>query len=111
MTKKGGPVISSGGPPLQHYPMPGPAVGAECFDMRTTAKPVPLPTSVEAHEPNEPGFTIMLHQAAVLEFPPSKPLFLDSFRSLRTDRVCREDGCARLGLRLQRLSTWLGASY
>jgi hypothetical protein len=104
-------VISSGGPPLQHYPMPGPAVGAECLDMRTTAKPVPLHTSVEAHEPSERGFTIMLLQAAALELPTSEALSLDSFRSLRTDKVRREDSCARLGLRLHRLSTWLGASH
>jgi uncharacterized protein YbjT (DUF2867 family) len=50
-------------------------------------------------------------QAAVLEFLPGKPLSLDNFRSLRTDNVCREDGCERLGLRPQRLSTWLAASH
>jgi hypothetical protein len=50
-------------------------------------------------------------QAAVLEFLPGKPLSLDNFRSLLTDNVCREDGCARLGLRPQRLSTWLAASH
>jgi uncharacterized protein YbjT (DUF2867 family) len=49
-------------------------------------------------------------QAAVLEFVPGKPLSLDNFRSLRTDHVCHEDGCARLGLRPQRLSSWLSGS-
>jgi uncharacterized protein YbjT (DUF2867 family) len=50
-------------------------------------------------------------QAAVLEFLPGKPLSIDNFRSLLTDSVCREDGCARLGLRPQRLSTWLTVSH
>jgi uncharacterized protein YbjT (DUF2867 family) len=39
-----------------------------------------------------------LLQAALLGLLPGKPLSLDNYRSLSVDSVCRENGCARLGI-------------
>lgn len=52
-------VVLSDGPPPQHHPMHGAAVGADFFEVWNTARPVPLLTSVEEREPNEREFTIM----------------------------------------------------
>lgn len=38
-------------------------------------------------------------QAAVFDFVPGKPFSTDNYRSLAVDSVCRDDGCARLGIR------------
>jgi uncharacterized protein YbjT (DUF2867 family) len=37
-------------------------------------------------------------QGIVMGLLPGKPFTLDNFRSLTVDSVCREDGCARLGI-------------
>jgi NADH dehydrogenase len=37
-------------------------------------------------------------QAAIMDLVPGKPFSSDNFRSLTIDAVCREDGCARLGI-------------
>jgi uncharacterized protein YbjT (DUF2867 family) len=37
-------------------------------------------------------------QAVVMGLLPGKPFSLDNFRSLTLDSVCREDGCAALGI-------------
>jgi uncharacterized protein YbjT (DUF2867 family) len=37
-------------------------------------------------------------QAAILDWVPGKPFSSDNYRSLTIDAVCREDGCARLGI-------------
>jgi NADH dehydrogenase len=42
---------------------------------------------------------LALAQAAVMNFLPGKPFSLDNYRSLTLDSVCREDGCARLGIK------------
>jgi len=52
-------IVLSDGPPPQHHPMHGAAVGADFFEMWNTTRPVPLLTSVEEREPNERAFTIM----------------------------------------------------
>jgi uncharacterized protein YbjT (DUF2867 family) len=44
-----------------------------------------------------PDFVSWL-QAAVMGLLPGKPFSLDNYRSLSIDSVCREDGCARLGI-------------
>jgi uncharacterized protein YbjT (DUF2867 family) len=38
-------------------------------------------------------------QGVVMGLLPGKPFSLDNFRSLTLDSVCREDGCAALGIR------------
>ncbi len=57
--ENGKSVVLSDGPPPQHHPMHGPAVGADFFEMWNVPQPVPQLTSVEAKEPNEREFTIM----------------------------------------------------
>lgn len=42
-------------------------------------------------------------QATVLEFFPGKPFTRDNYRSLQVDSVCRDNGCARLGITPQAL--------
>ena len=67
-------VVVSDGPPPQHHPMHGPAVGADFIEVWNAPQAVPLLTSVEAREPNEREFTIMPvagHLLRILEvYPP-----------------------------------------
>jgi uncharacterized protein YbjT (DUF2867 family) len=53
-------------------------------------------------------------QGAVMGLLPGKPFSLDNFRSLTIDSVCREDGCAALGIvprpLLTQLPLYLGPS-
>lgn len=51
-------VLSDGSPP-QHHSMRGPGVGADFFEMWSTAEAVPELTSAVGREPNERDFTIM----------------------------------------------------
>jgi mannose-6-phosphate isomerase-like protein (cupin superfamily) len=57
--KSGKSVVLSDGPPPQHHPMQGTAVGADFFEMWNVPMAVPQLTSVEVREPNEREFTIM----------------------------------------------------
>jgi hypothetical protein len=57
--KSGKSVVLSDGPPPQHHPLQGPAVGADFFEMWNVPTAVPQLTSAEAREPNEREFTIM----------------------------------------------------
>ena len=52
-------VVLSDGPPPQHHPMHGRAVGADFFEIWNVAAAVPQLTAVESREPNERTFTIM----------------------------------------------------
>ena len=68
-------VVLSDGPPPQHHPMHGAAVGADFFEMWNTARPVPLLTSAEEREPNERPFTIMPvtgHLLRIIDLYPSR---------------------------------------
>ena len=68
-------IVVSDGPPPQHHPMQGSAVGADFFEMWNTTKPVPQLTSVEAAEPNEREFTIMPvsgHLLRIIDIYPPK---------------------------------------
>jgi NADH dehydrogenase len=51
-------------------------------------------------------------QAVVMNFLPGKPFSVDNYKSLTIDAICREDGCARLGIKPQPmlavLPTYLG---
>lgn len=57
---------------------------------------------------------VALAQALVMNFLPGKPFSVDNYRSLTIDAVCRENGCARLGIKPQPmlavLPTYLGPS-
>jgi uncharacterized protein YbjT (DUF2867 family) len=43
-------------------------------------------------------------QATLFDFVPGKPFSTDNYRSLAIDSVCRDDGCARLGIEPSALS-------
>ena len=68
-------IVVSDGPPPQHHPMQGSAVGADFIEMWNTTKPVPQLTSVEVTEPNEREFTIMPvsgHLLRIIDIYPPK---------------------------------------
>jgi quercetin dioxygenase-like cupin family protein len=68
-------VVLSDGPPPQHHPMHGAAVGADFFEMWNVARAVPQLTAVEAKEPNEREFTIMPvagHLLRIIDIYPPK---------------------------------------
>jgi hypothetical protein len=52
-------VVLSDGPPPQHHPMQGEAIGADFIEMWSCPDPVPVLTAVPAAEPNERAFTLM----------------------------------------------------
>jgi mannose-6-phosphate isomerase-like protein (cupin superfamily) len=52
-------IVLSDGPPPQHHPMRGPAVGADFTELWNVPQSVPALTSTEAQEPNERPFTLM----------------------------------------------------
>jgi mannose-6-phosphate isomerase-like protein (cupin superfamily) len=56
---RGKSVILADGPPPQHHPMHGPAIGADFHEMWGDADVVPELASGKAREPNEREFTIM----------------------------------------------------
>jgi mannose-6-phosphate isomerase-like protein (cupin superfamily) len=68
-------VVVSDGPPPQHHPMHGPAVGADFHEMWNDTLAIPELTSVAAREPNERAFTIMPvagHLLRILDVYPLK---------------------------------------
>jgi len=68
-------IVLSDGPPPQHHPMHGPAVGADFFEIWSVAAAVPQLTDVETREPNERAFTIMPeagHLLRVIDIYPPK---------------------------------------
>ena len=72
---RGKSVVVSDGPPPQHHPMHGPAVGADFHEMWNDAQSIPELTSVAAREPNERAFTIMPvagHLLRILDVYPLK---------------------------------------
>jgi len=56
---RGKSIVLSDGPPPQHHPMQGPAIGADFHELWSDAAAVPELTSAVAREPNERPFTIM----------------------------------------------------
>jgi naringenin degradation protein FdeH len=67
--------VLSDGPPPQHHPMRGSAVGADFFEIWNSPKPVPELASTERREPNERAFTIMPasgHLLRIIDIYPAK---------------------------------------
>lgn len=72
--RSGKSVVLSDGPPPQHHPMSGPAIGADFIEMWSVADPVPTLAAVEPREPNERKFSIMPatgHLLRILEVYPA----------------------------------------
>jgi quercetin dioxygenase-like cupin family protein len=68
-------VVLSDGPPPQHHPMQGPAIGANFFEIWNSASAVPLLAAAETTEPNERDFTIMPitgHLLRIIEIYPAR---------------------------------------
>jgi NADH dehydrogenase len=90
----------------QTYELCGPQVMTLEEVVRTTAEVAGLRCSIV----RLPDF-VALAQAVVMNFLPGKPFSVDNYRSLKIDAVCREDGCARLGIKprpmLAELPTYL----
>ena len=91
----------------QTYQLCGPDVLTLAEIVRLTARVARLP----CHIVPLPDVVARL-QGLVMGLLPGKPFSLDNFRSLTLDCVCREDGCARLGIEPQPLlavlPTYLG---
>jgi NADH dehydrogenase len=75
------------------YELCGPDVMSLGALVRETARAAGLP----CHILPLPDF-VAYAQAVVMQLLPSKPFSLDNLRSLSRDSVCRENGCARLGI-------------
>ena len=91
----------------QTYQLCGPEVMTLAQIVRLSARIARLP----CHIVPLPDLAARV-QGLVMGLLPGKPFSLDNFRSLTVDCVCREDGCARLGIRPQHmlavLPTYLG---
>ena len=89
------------------YELCGPEVLTLAQTVRLTARIARLP----CHIVPLPDLLARL-QGLVMGVLPGKPFSLDNFRSLTVDSVCRQDGCARLGIIPQHmlavLPTYLG---
>jgi len=89
------------------YELCGPEVMTLEEVVRTTARVAGMRCSIV----RLPDF-VSWAQAAVMSVLPGKPFSLDNYRSLTVDSVCREDGCARLGIQprplLAALPAYLG---
>jgi uncharacterized protein YbjT (DUF2867 family) len=91
----------------QTYQLCGPDVMTLAELVRMTARVAGLP----CHIVPLPDVLARM-QGLVMGLLPGKPFSLDNFRSLTIDCVCREDGCAQLGIKpahmLAVLPTYLG---
>jgi uncharacterized protein YbjT (DUF2867 family) len=91
----------------QTYELCGPEIMTLAQIVRLTARVAGLP----CHIVPLPDL-LARAQGLVMGLLPGKPFSLDNFRSLTIDCVCRQDGCARLGIQprymLAELPTWLG---
>jgi len=91
----------------QTYELCGPQVMTLEQLVRTTAAVAGIPCTII----RLPDFVAWM-QAVVMNFLPGKPFSVDNYKSLTIDSVCREDGCARLGIQPQPmlavLPTYLG---
>ncbi len=91
----------------QTYELCGPEVMTLEQLVRTTAAVAAIRCSII----RLPDFIAWM-QAVVMGFLPGKPFSIDNYKSLTIDSICREDGCARLGIQPQPmlavLPTYLG---
>ena len=93
------------------YELCGPEVMTLADIVRVTASAAGL----KAHILPLPDFIGRI-QATLFDFVPGKPFSTDNYRSLSIDSVCRESGCARLGIRALPFTPvfaarWLGARH
>jgi mannose-6-phosphate isomerase-like protein (cupin superfamily) len=68
-------IVISDGPPPQHHPMTGAAIGADFIELWSTAEAVPQLASLPGAEPNERPFTIMPptgHLVRIIDIYPAR---------------------------------------
>lgn len=87
--------------------------GPDVLTLEELVKLVARAAEIDARIVRLPDFLARL-QGLVCDFVPGKPFSTDNYRSLTIDSVCRDDGCARLGIRPASLAglvaTWLGTA-
>ena len=83
------------------YELCGPEVLTLAQIVRLTAQAAQLP----CHVLPLPDAIARL-QGALMDFLPGKPFSLDNYRSLLSDSVCHDNGCARLGLHPASFRAW-----
>jgi uncharacterized protein YbjT (DUF2867 family) len=85
--------------------------GPDVFTLEELVRLVGRASGIDARLIRLPDFLARL-QGMVFDFVPGKPFSSDNYRSLTIDSVCRDNGCARLGIRPASLggllSSWLG---
>lgn len=86
------------------YELCGPDVMTLEEIVRTTAAAAGLP----CHILPLPDFIAVL-QGMVMGLLPGKPFSMDNYRSLRIDSVCKQDGCAELGIRPAKMAAMIQA--
>jgi uncharacterized protein YbjT (DUF2867 family) len=86
------------------YELCGPDVMTLAELVRATAAAAGLP----CHLIPLPDFVAQL-QALVMDFVPGKPFSWDNYKSLTIDSVCKQNGCAALGIEPTRMSAVIAA--
>jgi uncharacterized protein YbjT (DUF2867 family) len=85
--------------------------GPDVFALEDLVRLVARAAEIDARIIRLPDFLARL-QGLVFDFVPGKPFSTDNYRSLTIDSVCRDNGCARLGIRPASLAglipSWLG---
>lgn len=71
--------------------------GPEVFTLEALVRLAGDASGVKAHILPLPDWAARL-QARLMDFVPGKPFSTDNYRSLTVDNICREDGCAPLGI-------------
>lgn len=82
------------------YDLCGPDVMTLADIVRLTASTAKLPCFVIP----VPNFLARI-QGVIMGLIPGKPFSLDNYRSLTVDSICKEDGCAALGIKPQQMAS------
>jgi NADH dehydrogenase len=85
--------------------------GPDVVTLEELVRQVARTAEIDARLIRLPDFVARL-QGLVFDFVPGKPFSTDNYHSLTIDSLCRDNGCARLGIRPASLAglvgTWLG---
>ncbi len=82
--------------------------GPEVMTLEEVVRLTAQVAGVPCHILRLPDFVARV-QAWVMDFVPGKPFSTDNYKSLAVDSVCRENGCARLGIVPTRMEAVLPA--
>lgn len=79
--------------------------GPEVLTLAQLVREIALTARLRCHVVPLPDAVAWL-QGAIMGLIPGKPFSLDNYRSLKTDSICRDNGCQALGIRPASLKTW-----